>query len=170
MLNGPTEFGNKFPSPVQFTTDPKRISEIYDILFCVRGSTTGRMNWSDQKWLPVMEHEPGAINSWAPELFFDEASNEYLIVWASTIPGRFPDTDPTKAGAGPPGWNHRLYSASTKDFRTFAPTKLFYDRGFNVIDAAIFRDHARYAMVLKDETDRPFTPQKNVRLAFSDHA
>ena len=128
------------------------------------------IHWSPQRAIPVMEHEPGAMNSWAPELFFDEASNEYLIVWASTIPGRFPDTDPTKAGAGPPGWNHRLYSASTRDFRTFAPTKLFYDRGFNVIDAAIFRDHARYAMVLKDETDRPFTPQKNVRLAFSDHA
>ena len=64
LLNGPTEFGNKFPSPVQFTTDPKRISEIYDILFCVRGSTTGRMNWSDQKYalgrgLAAIRHKNG---------------------------------------------------------------------------------------------------------------
>lgn len=48
LLNGPTEFGNYSPSPVQFTTDPKKTSLIGDLLFCVRGSTTGRMNWSDQ--------------------------------------------------------------------------------------------------------------------------
>lgn len=48
LLNGPTEFTGKFPLPVQYTTDPKRFSEKGDILFCVRGSTTGKMNWSDQ--------------------------------------------------------------------------------------------------------------------------
>ena len=50
LLNGPTEFGSHHPSPVQFTTDPKRISSKGDLLFCVRGSTTGRMNWSDQTY------------------------------------------------------------------------------------------------------------------------
>ena len=48
LLNGPTEFGIRFPKAVQFTTSPKKISNIDDILFCVRGSTTGRMNWSNQ--------------------------------------------------------------------------------------------------------------------------
>lgn len=48
LLNGPTEFGNYHPSPVQYTTDPKKTSIFGDLLFCVRGSTTGRMNWSDQ--------------------------------------------------------------------------------------------------------------------------
>jgi type I restriction enzyme S subunit len=50
LLNGPTEFGNKHPSPVQFTTDPKRTSLSGDLLFCVRGSTTGRMNWADREY------------------------------------------------------------------------------------------------------------------------
>ena len=50
LLNGPTEFGELHPSPVQFTTDPKRLSNINDLLFCVRGSTTGRMNWSNQQY------------------------------------------------------------------------------------------------------------------------
>jgi len=50
LLNGPTEFGSYHPSPVQFTTDPKRVSSRGDLLFCVRGSTTGRMNWSDQTY------------------------------------------------------------------------------------------------------------------------
>lgn len=64
LLNGPTEFGIKCPNPIQFTEDPKRVSEINDILFCVRGSTTGRMNWSDQKYaigrgLAAIRHKDG---------------------------------------------------------------------------------------------------------------
>ncbi len=50
LLNGPTEFGFTHPTPVQFTVDAKKISLVNDLLFCVRGSTTGRMNWSDQKY------------------------------------------------------------------------------------------------------------------------
>lgn len=50
LLNGPTEFGDRNPVPAQFTIDPKKVAEIGDLLFCVRGSTTGRMNWADQKY------------------------------------------------------------------------------------------------------------------------
>ena len=48
LLNGPTEFGSHHPSAIQFTTDAKRYAKPGDILFCVRGSTTGRMNWADR--------------------------------------------------------------------------------------------------------------------------
>jgi len=50
LLNGPTEFGTDHPSPLQWTTRPTRISEKDDLLICVRGSTTGKMNWSDQRY------------------------------------------------------------------------------------------------------------------------
>ena len=50
LLNGPTEFGINHPTPVQFTNDPKRFAKKGDLLFCVRGSTTGRMNWSDRDY------------------------------------------------------------------------------------------------------------------------
>jgi type I restriction enzyme S subunit len=50
LLNGPTEFGSHHPVPAQFTTDPKKVAVSGDILFCVRGSTTGRMNWADQQY------------------------------------------------------------------------------------------------------------------------
>jgi len=50
LLNGPTEFGPRHPTPVQWTTSPNRVCETGDILFCVRGSTTGRMNWADQAY------------------------------------------------------------------------------------------------------------------------
>lgn len=50
LLNGPTEFGLHHPIPEQFTTSPKKFANQGDLLFCVRGSTTGRMNWADQKY------------------------------------------------------------------------------------------------------------------------
>ncbi len=54
-----------------------------------------------------------------------------MIFWASTIPGRFPQT----AGSSEEKYNHRMYRTTTKDFVTFTPTALFYDPGFSVIDA-----------------------------------
>ncbi|MCL2929754.1 MAG: restriction endonuclease subunit S [Trichodesmium sp. MAG_R01] len=50
LLNGPTEFGSHHPLPVQFTIEPKKFAQVNDILFCVRGSTSGRMNWADKKY------------------------------------------------------------------------------------------------------------------------
>ena len=50
LLNGPTQFGSHHPIPVQFTVDPRRRATIGDLLFCVRGSTTGRMNWADRDY------------------------------------------------------------------------------------------------------------------------
>lgn len=50
LLNGPTEFSYFHPTPVQYTTDPKKIAPKGSLLFCVRGSTVGRMNWADQDY------------------------------------------------------------------------------------------------------------------------
>lgn len=50
LLNGPTEFGPRHPYPTQFTADGRKQARPGDLLFCVRGSTTGRMNWADQKY------------------------------------------------------------------------------------------------------------------------
>ena len=48
LLNGPTDFGPVHPCCTLFTTDSKRECKKGDLIFCVRGSTTGRMNWADQ--------------------------------------------------------------------------------------------------------------------------
>ena len=50
LLNGPTEYGLNHPDPVQWTTDPKKIANVGDVLFCVRGATAGRMNWADRDY------------------------------------------------------------------------------------------------------------------------
>ena len=123
-------------------------------------SSPDLIHWSGQQYLPVMEHEPEAKNDWAPEITYGPRKKEYLIYWATTIPGRFPQTDTMGDN------NHRIYSVTTKDFKTFSKTRLFYNQGFNVIDASIQPvSRKKFVMFLKDETKRPV--QKNIRVAFS---
>jgi beta-xylosidase len=130
------------------------------------------ITWSDQVMLPVMGQEPNAVNCWAPEIFYDADNSQYIIFWATTVPGRFRETEPTDAGDKNPRGvplNHRIYCVTTKDFATYTPTRLFYDGGFNAIDATIVRDGARYVMFVKDETRWP-QPKKNIRLATAEKA
>jgi len=127
-------------------------------------SSKNLIDWSAQKAIPVMAHEPTARNAWAPELYYDEVKREWIIFWASTIPGKFP-------GAQQPGANeknHRIYAVTTRDFETFTPTRLFFDPGFNVIDATIIREGAKYYMIFKDEREDPV--KKNLRMAVANTA
>jgi Glycosyl hydrolases family 43 len=119
------------------------------------------VHWSTEQYLPVMAHEPTVRNTWAPEIAFDKKRKEYVIFWASTIPNRFPATD----SSGDKGYNHRLYATATKDFKTFSKTTLFFDQGFNAIDATILPMKNKYLMFVKDETRYP--PQKNIRVTES---
>jgi len=50
LLNGPTEFGPHHPIPAIWTTASTKVCKTGDLLFCVRGSTTGRMNWADRPY------------------------------------------------------------------------------------------------------------------------
>jgi len=125
-------------------------------------SSTDLINWSEQQFLPVMAHESNARNTWAPEITVDPFSQTYMIYWATTITGKFPETQSSLEN----GYNHRIYYVTTKDFKTFSDTKLLYDPGFNVIDATILRHENRWIMLLKDETREPV--QKNLKIAFAD--
>jgi beta-xylosidase len=132
------------------------------------------IHWSGERLLPVMEKEPATVNVWAPELFYDDEGKQFIIIWASCIPGRF------EKGQEEDSNNHRLYVTTTKDFQTFSPTQLFLDPGFSVIDAVIVKRAAKdYVLVLKDNTrperdikvafsDNPLGPYKNVSKAFTD--
>jgi type I restriction enzyme S subunit len=50
LINGPTEFTNTHPVKIQWTTKPTKMCEIGDLLLCVRGSSTGRINISNDKY------------------------------------------------------------------------------------------------------------------------
>jgi hypothetical protein len=120
------------------------------------------ITWSQQKFIPVMQHEKETRNSWAPELFYDDIENQYLIFWASTVSDSFTNTsDQTEDG-----YNHRMYYTTTKDFDNFSETKLFVEPGFNVIDATIAKNENEYFMIIKDETLLP-EAKKSLHILFS---
>jgi beta-xylosidase len=128
------------------------------------------IHWSEQQWIKVMGHEPKAQNCWAPEIYYDAPTKRYLIFWSTTIPGRFPETEQQR-GDRSEGvvLNHRIYYVTTSDFETYTDTKLFYDDGFNVIDATIVKDGDRYVMFVKDETKAP-VPKKDIRITTAQKA
>jgi len=122
-------------------------------------SSPDLINWSEQIAIPVMEHEPKARNTWAPEITYDRKSKKYVIYWSTTITGLYPETQAKEES----GYNHRIYYTTTKDFKKFTKTKLLFEPGFNVIDATIVPDGKQWLMVVKDETINP--PQKNIKIA-----
>ncbi len=121
------------------------------------------INWSEQVTIPVMMHEPEARNSWAPELFYDEENGEYLIFWATTIPGRH---SPIETSPREDYYNHRMYYTTTVDFETFSETRKFFNPDFSVIDCTILEKHGMFYMFLKNEN--PIPPEKNIRYTVSD--
>lgn len=125
-------------------------------------SSKDLVHWSPAQLIPIMKNEPEAVNVWAPEIYYDEEeTHQFIIVWASTIPYRFPKGEEDEKN------NHRLYYTTTKDFKTFAPARLFLDPGFSAIDAAIVKEApGKYVLVLKDNT----RPNRNIKVAFSNHA
>lgn len=118
-------------------------------------------HWSEQKYIPVMAYEPSVVNVWAPELFYDDETKEFIIIWASTVPYRF------EKGIEDEHNNHRMYYVTTKDFINFSPARIFFNPGFSVIDAVIVKAaKGKYVLVLKDNT----RPNRNIKVAFSDRA
>lgn len=122
-------------------------------------SSEDLINWSEQRSIPVMEHEDSARNCWAPELIYDEKLEKYHIFWATTIPNRHSAVNGIECEAK---LNHRIYATSTKDFENFEPTRLFYNPDFSVIDATIMPYEDEFVMFIKNEN--PYPAEKNIRL------
>ena len=147
----------------------KGADDVYHMVWTVNWNNRGigyasskdLVHWSEQQFIPVMMHEDSARNTWAPEITYNPKKKEYMIYWASTIRGRFPQKDT----AAESGYNHRMYYVTTKDFKKFSKTKLLYDPHFSVIDATIVRNGKRWIMFLKNETRFPV--EKNIRVATS---
>jgi hypothetical protein len=131
-------------------------------------SSRDLIHWSEEQAIPVMENDPTAVNVWAPELFYDAAKEQWLVFWATTIPGKFPATEDSGDQSQGVRYNHRIYYVTTKDFTNFSPTKLLYDGGFNVIDATMLADGGKYYLIVKDETKNPV--KKDLHIAVGDAA
>jgi hypothetical protein len=96
------------------------------------------IHWKEEKALPVMKDYPDTINSWAPEFTYDPVHEDFLIYWASSV--------------GKDLSNSKHYCTRTKDWNTFSKTELFYDPGFQTIDASLAEHVGKYYMAIKDES------------------
>lgn len=120
-------------------------------------SSKDLIHWSEQRFIEVMD-DTTTVNVWAPELFYDDVKKQYMIIWASCIPGKFPDYKEDHRN------NHRLYYTTTKDFKTFSKAKVLIDPDFSSIDATMVkRGKDDYVMVLKDNS----RPMRNIKVAFA---
>lgn len=121
-------------------------------------SSKDLVEWSEQEVIPVMDKFEDTKNSWAPELFYDATDKTFYIFWASTIPGAFPDIADSETEKG---LNHRQYYVTTKDFKEFGETKLYFEPGFSVIDGAILKKDNTFHLFVKNENPQP--AEKNIR-------
>jgi Glycosyl hydrolases family 43 len=113
--------------------------------------------WSQQKYLPLMEKVTGTETTWAPELYYDDATKNYLIIWSSAVP---------MTGFEKP--QHRAYYSLTKDFENFTEPKILFDPGFNNIDTTILRKDDKYIIVLKETDDQPAGKWGSIHAAIAD--
>jgi hypothetical protein len=96
-------------------------------------NSTNLVDWSEQRFLPLMADVTGTRNCWVPETFYDEAGDQFIITWSSDVEGRYQET------VSPHRMNNRTYRATTKDFVTFSQPKTFLEPGFDHIDTTILK-------------------------------
>ena len=97
------------------------------------------VNWSEPRRVEVAV--PNAGCTWAPEAFWDADKKEFFVFWASRE---------TLNGVN----RQRIYSARTKDFKTFTPASLYIERPHDVIDTDIVSDGGKFYRFSKNETGK----------------
>jgi hypothetical protein len=122
------------------------------------------LHWRDATLVPVMSHVPHTRNCWAPECFYDEEEELYRIIWSSTVG--------LKESQYSEGYDHRIWGTTTRDFREYSEALLFFDPGYNVIDASVIRHNGQYLMAFKDERgeNRQGTDFKAIRVCTAQRA
>jgi beta-xylosidase len=107
-------------------------------------STQDFVHWSIPRYLPFMEDVNGTRNCWAPEIFYDDTREEYMVTWSSSVDGRFRETESDVR------MNNRTYYVTTRDFRDFSEPQVLIDPGFDHIDTTITKSGDRYLAIIKE--------------------
>ena len=84
------------------------------------------VNWTDQRMVTVSDKIQAGC-TWAPEVFYDDKTGEYLVFWASKVA-----TDNYA--------KQRLYYSKTRDFHSFTEPKVWIDESHSAIDSTVVRD------------------------------
>lgn len=115
---------------IVFTIRPNRTSIGY-------AESDDLIHWTEERALPLMQDIPDSVNSWAPEFSYDSETEEFLVYWASSTGNNLS--------------NSKHYAARTRDWKAFSKTELFYDPGFQTIDASLAEHGGKFYMAVKDE-------------------
>ncbi len=110
----------------------------------VHSTSPDLLHWSNPELLAVMADVPGAMTAYAPGCFFDPVADLYRITWSSAVQSADSAGD----------WEWRIWSTTTRDFRYYTPSRLFFDPGYAVDDAAVGSHDGEYLMVYRDERGR----------------
>ncbi|HAJ78703.1 MAG TPA: hypothetical protein DCO75_02940 [Fibrobacteres bacterium] len=101
-------------------------------------TTKDLVHWSTPQAIHIGSSIPDIEDCWAPEIFYDDIQNKYMIYWSVFV-----------SGVG-----QRTYYTLTSDFSTFTDPVKFFDPGYTVIDATLFKvADGKYYMFFKDERE-----------------
>lgn len=97
------------------------------------------ITFSEEKIIPIGRDDFGCM--WAPEVFYDDVNDEYLIHWGSTVKQD--------------NYSHMsIYYCTTKDFEHFTRPKLFFTKNNEILDTHIRKIGEKYHMFYKN-ADKP---------------
>ncbi|MEQ4721192.1 glycoside hydrolase family 43 protein [Nonomuraea sp. B19D2] len=100
------------------------------------------VNWSDGRLAEVAPRNAGM--AWAPESIYDDQLGEYVVTFSSNLFDQ--ENDP---GHTQPTYSRTMY-ATTKDFVTFSPARVYLDTGSTTIDTTMIRHGGKVFRFHKD--------------------
>ena len=93
------------------------------------------ITFSEQKRIYFGRDDFGCL--WAPEVFYDEINDEYVIHWGSTV--------------AEDNYTHMsIYCCTTKDFESFSEPKLFFTKDNEILDTHLVKIDDTYHLFYKN--------------------
>ena len=102
--------------------------------------TDDLVHFGEQRLLYFGRDDFGCL--WAPEVFYDDVSGEYLIHWGSTVKETC--------------FEHMsIYCCRTRDFKTFTYPEIYFDKENEILDSHIVKIGDTYHLFYKNANDPP---------------
>ncbi|MCH6231173.1 family 43 glycosylhydrolase [Microbacterium sp. CFH 31415] len=109
--------------------------------------STDLRTWSQQRHVKVSG--PNASMTWAPEAYWDAAAGEFVVYWSSRV--YLDGTRPYDKAGTPNSTYSKVMYATTRDFVTFSPAKVWEDAG-DRIDSTMIEDDGTFYRFTKEVT------------------
>ncbi len=122
-----------------YNVDWKQINSHGSKCLCM-WKTDDLVNFSQQKLIYFGRDDFGCM--WAPEIFYNKETEEYLIHWGSTI--------------AEDNFTHMsIYCSVTKDFESFSEPELYFTKTNEILDSHITKIDDTYHLFYKNSSNPP---------------